>query len=231
MINVYRKAISGFLLVTGLLGLSACSTVDKLTSSFTEKPTANYQNNKSVKNLEVPPDLTTPEFDNAFALPKGVVSAVSLQRGEYRNEVKSLADYSASDGPSTIVSISGRRVLRVNSEYSKSLVSTEKALTKMKFATVSKSDKGDVITAKYTGKDVLLSGAKPQSFLSHVVLGGKRKRLLKFDGALERESIYVIFVKQERGASIVRVTRADGEALTNEAHAKIMELMNSAFSS
>lgn len=231
MINVQRKTRFLILLSIASLGLSACSTVDKLATSLSDKPTANYHNNQSVKKLEVPPDLTAPEFDDAFALPEGVVSAVSLQKGTYKKSAKPLSDFTTNDGPASIVSISGRKVLRVNSTYEKALVSVEKTLTKLEFEKVSKSEKGDVITAKYNGKDVLLDGAKPLSFFSHVRIGGKRKRVLKFNGALEGESLYVISIKNESGASIVRVTRADGEVLTNEAHAKIMELMKTAFSS
>ena len=45
---------------------SGCSTVDNLTDTTSG---VNYKKTSSVKTLEFPPDLTTPEFDAAFALP------------------------------------------------------------------------------------------------------------------------------------------------------------------
>ena len=62
-----------------LLGVSACSAVDNLMDT---KNRINYQNNRSVKALEFPPDLTAPEFDMAFALPAdGVVKASDIENG------------------------------------------------------------------------------------------------------------------------------------------------------
>lgn len=56
------------------LGVSACSTIDNLTSS---KSSIKYQHNKTVKSLEFPPDLTAPEFDMAFVLPADGIARAS----------------------------------------------------------------------------------------------------------------------------------------------------------
>ena len=67
-----------------LMSVSACSVVDNFVD--TKKNRVNYQNNKSVKSLDFPPDLTAPEFDMAFVLPTdGVVSASAMgnQSGGY----------------------------------------------------------------------------------------------------------------------------------------------------
>ena len=67
-----------------LMSVSACSVVDNFVD--TKKNRVNYQNNKSVKALDFPPDLTAPEFDMAFVLPAdGVVSASAMgnQSGGY----------------------------------------------------------------------------------------------------------------------------------------------------
>ena len=59
-----------------LLNISACSVVDNFMDT---KNRINYKNNRSVKALDFPPDLTAPEFDMAFSLPSsGVVSATSM---------------------------------------------------------------------------------------------------------------------------------------------------------
>jgi len=72
-----NKALQYLVLFILLLGVSACSAVDNLMDT---KNRINYQNNRSVKALEFPPDLTAPEFDSAFALPAdGVVKASEIE--------------------------------------------------------------------------------------------------------------------------------------------------------
>ncbi len=59
-----------------MVNVSACSVIDNFTD--VKRSNLNYKNNASTKALDFPPDLTAPEFDNAFALPaNGVVSASS----------------------------------------------------------------------------------------------------------------------------------------------------------
>ncbi len=65
-----------FVILILVLGLSSCSAVDSVLDT---KNRIDYKNNRSVKALDFPPDLTAPEFDTAFALPAdGVVSASSM---------------------------------------------------------------------------------------------------------------------------------------------------------
>ena len=75
-VNISKNTIfKGFALFI-LMNLSACSVVDNFMDT---KNRINYKNNRSVKALEFPPDLTAPEFDMAFALPAdGVVNASTL---------------------------------------------------------------------------------------------------------------------------------------------------------
>lgn len=76
IVNVLGSKISKIVILFMLLNVSACSVVDNLMDT---KNRINYKNNRSIKALEFPPDLTAPEFDRAFALPAdGVVSASSL---------------------------------------------------------------------------------------------------------------------------------------------------------
>ena len=221
MKNLKRKTVFVFLFSIMAYSLSGCSTIDKVAASITEKKGVDYQNNKSIKDLEIPPDLTTPEFDTAFALPKGTISAASLKRGDYQTAQKS--------APTTIKTIAGKTVVKVNSPYPVALVSTEKALQKMKFKTLSKSAAGDVITAKYMGDDVSFGKSRVPSFMEYIVIGGKRKRLLAFNGALEKGADYRITIKNENNQPIVRFARADEAKITEKGHAKIAELLASAF--
>ncbi len=65
------------IIVGSMLFLSAgCSTVDNLTDTTNG---IDYRKTSSIKTLEFPPDLTTPEFDTAFVLPSsGSVRASAI---------------------------------------------------------------------------------------------------------------------------------------------------------
>ena len=68
------------IIVGSILFLSAgCSTMDNLTDTTNG---INYKKSSSIKTLEFPPDLTTPEFDAAFVVPSsGSVRASSVNNG------------------------------------------------------------------------------------------------------------------------------------------------------
>ena len=79
-----NKALQLLILTSILVNISACSVVDNFVD--TKVSNLDYKNNKSVKALDFPPDLTAPEFDMAFVLPaNGVVSAstIGTQSGGY----------------------------------------------------------------------------------------------------------------------------------------------------
>lgn len=60
-----------------LVLLSACSTFERFTDTTTA---VDYSNSGSIKALDFPPDLTAPEFDDAFAMPSaGSVRASAIQ--------------------------------------------------------------------------------------------------------------------------------------------------------
>lgn len=229
MINAHRKTISITMILMAVLSISACSVGSKIRGVLSNNGVVDYQNNKSVKNLEIPPDLTRPEFDNAFALPTGTISAVALKSGEYNNLPSSrFAAYSGE--PSNIVQADGKTVLRVNSTFANSLVSTETNLSKMGFTTVSKSPAGDVITVKYTGNDVLVSDRRIPSFLTNIYLGSDRRKV-KFNTALVNGDTYRVSIRNDKGTPIVSFTRVDGKEIADDAHAKIIRLLNTAFNS
>lgn len=229
MINAHSKTISITMILMAVISLSACSTVSKISGLIGEAGGVDYQNNKSVKNLEIPPDLTRPEFDRAFALPAGTFSAVALKNGEYRNLPNSgFAAYSGE--ASSIIEVAGKTALRVNSTYANSLKSTEKHLSEMGFTIVSKSPAGDVITAKYTGEDILVSDRKIPSFLKNIYLGSDRRKV-KFNTALTQGNTYRVSIKNDKGTPTVRFAQNDGKSIPDDAHSKIIRLLNTAFNS
>ena len=62
---------------TGLIFLSGCSVINK---TFDNKESVNYTTAKTVSSLEVPPDLTAPQYDSTFAVNSGIVSASSINK-------------------------------------------------------------------------------------------------------------------------------------------------------
>jgi len=239
MINVQRKTLSIFLVLFSLIGLSACGTVSSVKGALTERGKINYQNNQAIKQLEVPPDLTDPEFDKSFDLPTGVVSAVSLNNGGSgaltSNNSGAVNATTGTTAPkvaalrggdlSSIRSIGGQTVLQVNDTYPRSLIITEIMLTRMGFSTLSKSSTGDLITAKYNGAPVSVDGKRKGLFSrakSLINLGRDNKALISGEK-------YRITIKNEQGVPIVRFARANAKSISNAAHAKIIERLNAAF--
>ncbi len=230
MINAHHKTLSITLVLMATISLSACSGLAKLRGALSDDGGVNYQNNQSVKQLEVPPDLTQPEFDKAFELPTGVISAVSLKNGTAMPQLGTAANTNVGavrrGDLSSIRTVAGKTVLQVNDTYPRSLVLTEIMLTRMGFSTVSKSSSGDVIKAKYNGSDVTVDGKKKGWFSKAkglVGLGGGNNK------ALTRGETYRVSIRNEQGSPIVRFAPAAGKILSDAAHAKIITLLNSAF--
>lgn len=82
------KSIAMISLTSSALLLSSCSSINSTLKLPEHK--IDYQNSKSVKSLEVPPDLTAPEFDSTYAVDaNGTVSAAAYNRHDGRAAVKS----------------------------------------------------------------------------------------------------------------------------------------------
>lgn len=232
MINMYRKTVSITLFLAMVIGLSACSGLTKIKGALGNDGTANYQNNQSIKELEIPPDLTKPEFDKSFELPAGIVSAVSLKNKTAvpQQDVTNTAEANTSTirkgDLSSIITIAGKTVLKVNDTYPRSLILTEIMLTRMNFSTVSKSSAGDVITARYDGSDVTVDGQRKGLFnkLKSLVSGGGDNK------ALVSGKSYRVTIKNEQGSATVSIAPTAG-ILSNAAHTKIITLLNSTFNS
>ena len=232
MINTHRKTLSLLLTLLMVGSLSACSTFTKLRGALSDDGGINYQNNQAVKKLEVPPDLTQPEFDTAFELPTGVISAVSLKNGTANTATINTVNTTTNSNVgvvrrgdlSSVRTISGKTVLQVNDTYPRSLILTEIMLTRMGFSTVSKSATGDVITAKYNGGDVTVDGKRKGLFSRAKSLVG----LGKDNKALTSGKTYRFTVSNEQGSPIVRVAPNTG-SLSDAGHAKIINLLNNAF--
>ncbi len=75
----YKKSIAMISLASSALLLSACSGFSSSIKLPEHK--IDYKNSKSVKSLEVPPDLSRPEFDSTYAVNnEGTVSAAAYNR-------------------------------------------------------------------------------------------------------------------------------------------------------
>ena len=215
-----------------VLGLSACSAVSKIKGVLTDASDLDYSNNQSVKQLEVPPDLTTPEFDKAFELPTGVISAVSLKNGGSGSLQGSSRSTNSNVGAirtgdlSSIRTIGGRSVLQINDTYPRSLVLTEIMLTRMGFSTISKSSNGGAITVKYNGATVNVAGKRGGFFSKAKNLVGLGRDNNK---ALINGESYRVTIRNEQGSPIVRFARVNAKSISNAANTKIITLLNSAF--
>ncbi len=73
----YKSLITIISLVSVMLLLASCSRLN--TSLKLPDHKFDYKNSKSVKSLEVPPDLTLPEFDSTYTINNGSVSAVAYK--------------------------------------------------------------------------------------------------------------------------------------------------------
>jgi outer membrane protein assembly factor BamC len=81
------RHLSSAILISGsVLVLSACQALD-----FDVGDRIDYKNNKSVNALEVPPDLSAPDYDPTYStVPGGSVSAAALARGEARSDSRAV---------------------------------------------------------------------------------------------------------------------------------------------
>jgi len=232
MINVQKKILSILIVLVTLFGLSACSTLDRVGGFLNDRGSVDYQNNTSVKQLEIPPDLTKPEFDKAFELPTGVISAVSLKNGGSGviEEPRSNVGAVRRGDLSSVRTISGSSVLQVNDSYPRSLILTGIILNKMGFSILNKSPSGDVITVKYNGKDVPIFEGEKSGFLGKFrILLGSESRKVRSNKALINGHNYRFNINNEQGAPIVRVSKSNDKNLSEAARTKIITLLNTAF--
>lgn len=74
------RLLGSAVVVSGLVALSGCSQVNKV---FDNTESVAYKDSKSVKSLEVPPDLTAPQYDSTFVINSnnGTVNASTLNSG------------------------------------------------------------------------------------------------------------------------------------------------------
>jgi len=212
-LGIINSVIKLTLLLFVISGISACSTINntvgKVSSLITGKDTkARYENNKTVKDLEFPPDLTAPEFDKAFELPTGPVSAASINSGAtspgYTNSIP--AQSSAVSRPrsaslSTIKKQGSDSYLQINDRYERALLLTEIILERMQFKVVNKMLATGEINVQYQGSNP----------------------------ALAKGGNYRVSVINAQGVPLVRIAKSEGTVLTTDQHARIIALLNNEF--
>lgn len=86
-----RHLSSIVLIVSSTLVLSSCQVLD-----FSVGDRIDYKNNKSINRLEVPPDLSSPDYDPTYAtIPGSPVSAAALARGQASNNQRAVLPLSS----------------------------------------------------------------------------------------------------------------------------------------
>ncbi len=82
MMNVIKNTLPQLLAALFIMvSMSACTVIDNFVD--VKRSNLDYKSNKTVKHLDFPPDLTAPEFDDAFILPKkGVTNASSINKAQ-----------------------------------------------------------------------------------------------------------------------------------------------------
>lgn len=215
------------LILTGLaLSLTACSKMNYLLDS---KVSLNYQNNQAVKAMEVPPDLTAPQFDRAFDLPEGgTISAAAMQNGGLAPVGFVAPAVSAPGGEragvlSSVKSHNGNEVVEINDKYSRALVLTEIILKRMNFNMVSRDDANGLYKVEYNGEDV--ASAKKTNFLN---------RLFKFKGSgnnklLAKGRTYQVKVINTGNKPLLRFMGEVGKVTSAKDNSKIINMINNEF--
>lgn len=234
-----RHITTSLAIVLVLSSLSACSRspLAGVNEILSGKRNVNYEKNSSVKDLEVPPDLTAPDYDRSFELPTlGRSGTVSLRSGGY---VTSNASFSGSANVpqqrtgnlSSIRSKDGETVLQINDTYPRALILTDIILTRMGFSVLSRNSAGNLIRVKYNGNDVALNNEPAKGRIAGFF--DRTKRLVgmgsKSGKALEKGKNYQVTVSSEAGINLLRVRGDSGQSLPAAAQSKIISLLNDEF--
>ncbi len=233
-----KQLSTTFALLMILASLSACSRspLAGINEILSGKRTINYEKNSSVKDLEVPPDLTAPEYDRSFELPTVRSGTVSLRSGGY--VTTSNTSFSGSTATpqrignlSSIRSKEGESVLQINDTYQRSLILTDIILTRLGFAVQSRNSAGNVMRVLYNGANVALNDGQQKGRVGSFFDRTKRFVGLgsKNNNALEKGKTYQVSVSSEGGVNLLRVKGDSGQTLSGAAQSKIISLINDEF--
>ncbi len=214
-----------------MLSVSGCSRV---TNFLDPKVSVDYEKNASVKALEIPPDLTSPQFDDAFALPtSGTVSAAAMQNGyAYTPTASNTASANNNAQPvtprigrlSSVRSLADETVLQIHDTYQRAFILTDIILQRMGFTTLRKDPAKGLYRVEYEGADIDADG-------NEIAKKGFFSRLFNrsSNNLLTKGNIYQFEVKEESGVPLVRVKDAQGKPLKPQTQVKIIKLMDSKF--
>lgn len=212
------------LLLTGLffgLTLSACSRVNYMLDS---KVSVNYQNNQAIKALEVPPDLTAPEYDRSFDLPEGgTISAVAMQNGGMAPAGFAPSAPSATARTGKLASIrtqGGSQVVQIHDTYRRALILTDIILQRMNFNMIRRDEARGIYTVEYVGQDV--ASGKKKNFLTRMFKRSSNKLLVN-------GKTYQVHVNNVGGIPLLSFKDSGGQALSTENNTKIITMINDEF--
>ena len=230
MIKIQNNSAPLLLAIFMVTNLSACSVFNKASSFLGDKKTVNYQNNASVKDLELPPDLTAPEFDKEFELPSATVSAVAMTNGtSFRSSASRANPQTRTGSLASIRMVGSETVLQVNDTYPRALILTDIMLARMGFAILSRNATGDVYRVQYNGDDVDIG--QRSSGISGLFNRAKNMVGLRSteNKALVKGQTYQVSITNQSGVGVVRFSNVAGQALPSAAHTKIISLLNNEF--
>jgi len=239
MINMQHRIVSFLMALVVATSLSACSGLNKVGSFLSDKKTANYQNNRSVKDLEFPPDLTAPEFDKEFELPSST-STVSMRSGgivstdnNFAQPATSAVNYSGNTRKrertgvlSSIKSQAGETVLHIHDTYPRALILTEIMLERIHFSILSR-DAGGNYRVQYKGADI--TKEKKKGFLSGTLDYFKSLTAGSAGKVLANNSIYQVRVVNQGGLPLLYFKGGTGQTLPNKSQVQIITLFNNEF--
>jgi len=223
--------LNGFICV---LIFSGCSKIDGILDS---KGAVNYRTNQdTVKKMEIPPDLTAPKYDSAFAMPEGgTISVAAMQNGRLAPAVynPSVATSSTSNSmPSAILSSartgnlssirseSGETVLQIHDTYPRALVLTDIILERLGFSIQSRNQSAGNLQVQYNGDNVASNDKK--GFLSRMFKRSSSK-------ALAKGQSYQVQIKNQAGMPIIRFRQSNGQMLSPKNQTQVMTLINNEF--
>lgn len=209
------------LILTGLVfSLSACS---KLNYMLDSKVSVNYQNNRAIKAMEVPPDLTAPQYDKAFEMPTGgTISAAAMQNGGVAPAgfVPSSTVPARTGKLASVRTQNGSEVVQIHDTYRRALVLTDIILQRMKFNMIRRDEARGTYVVEYIGDDI--ASGKKKNFLTRLFKGSNNKLLAK-------GKTYQVKVANSAGNPLLSFMGAGGKALNAADNAKIINMINDEF--
>lgn len=225
--------------MTLLLSLSGCTAINDFLDT---KRSVDYSKSESVKKLEVPPDLTAPEYDSEFDLPvSGTVSVAAIQsdtrltnsqtglavtnRPAMQLRSDSTASFSgARTGDlSSIRTYAGQAVLQIHDTHQRALIMTDIILERMGFSMLERNVAQGAFRVQYNGEEIRDESERKGLLKRMFSFVNNRKRVLS------KGAILLVNVRQVDGQSLLSVTDVKGKPLPANQNTALISRLNNEF--